>query len=103
MVTHVGIINKGKLIFQGTMESLHAAQQQQSVIYFETNNIPATKTILANAGLPAVEYEKGLRIQLTEPEKVALVNTQLVEQHISVYQISVVKNDLESIFMDLIK
>ncbi len=103
MVTNVGIINKGKLIFQGTMESLHAAQQQQSVIYFETNNIPATKTILANAGLPAVEYEKGLRIQLTEPEKVALVNTQLVEQHISVYQISVIKNDLESIFMDLIK
>ncbi len=103
MVTHVGIINKGKLIFQGTMQSLHEAQQQQSVIYFETNNLPATKNILQAAGLHAVEYEKGLSIQLAEPAKVALANTQLVEQGIAVYQISVIKNDLESIFMDLIK
>jgi hypothetical protein len=38
-----------------------------------------------------------------ERELIASINKQLVEQDIKVYQISIVKNDLESIFIDLVK
>ncbi len=38
LVTHVGIINKGKMMFEGTLDELKSKQQQSISIVFETNN-----------------------------------------------------------------
>ena len=103
MVTHVGIINKGKIIFQGTMDDLHAAQQESSFISFETGNIELTNNVLIQNGLHAVINGSRLTIPMINKEKIAAINEQLVQQQIKVYQISTVKNDLESIFIDLVK
>lgn len=103
MVTHVGIINKGKIIFQGTMDDLHAAQQETSFISFETGNIELTNNVLIQNGLHAVINGSRLTIPMINKEKIADINEQLVQQQIKVYQISTVKNDLESIFIDLVK
>jgi len=103
MVTHVGIINKGKIIFQGTMDDLHAAQQQRSFISFETGDTALTKQILMEKGLQVVVNGNGLTIPMIKKEAIAEINEQLVHQQIKVYQISTVKNDLESIFIDLVK
>jgi ABC-type multidrug transport system ATPase subunit len=37
LVSHVGIIHKGHLLFQGTLDELHQKQHQSSVIAFETS------------------------------------------------------------------
>ena len=103
MVSHVGIINKGKLIFQGTMDELHAAQHQQSFNCFETNDIEKTKTIFSQKGIVFQQEGNQLQMPVLEKELIASINKQLVEQQIKVYQISTVKNDLESIFIDLVK
>jgi ABC-2 type transport system ATP-binding protein len=103
MVTHVGIINKGKLIFQGTMEELHLEQIQSAFISIETNNAEKAMQLIASAQLAPVLRHGQIIIPNMEKGMIAKLNRSLVENNIEVYSITTVKNDLESIFMDLTK
>lgn len=103
MVTDVGIIHKGKILFQGTMDDLHAAQQQHSFVRFETSNAAITNKLLQNAGNTTVINGNQVTVPMIDREDIASINEALVQQQVKVYQISTVKNDLESIFIDLVK
>jgi ABC-type multidrug transport system ATPase subunit len=103
MVTHVGIINKGRLLFQGTMEELHREQIQSAFISIETSDTEKAMKIISAAQIVPVLKEGQIIIPNIEKEMIAKLNKSLVENNISVYSITPVKNDLESIFMDLTK
>jgi lantibiotic transport system ATP-binding protein len=103
MVTHVGIINKGELLFQGTLEELSWKQTLSSVIRFDTNDTAKTADIILSNGLAPTTIKGQITIPAVEKETVAALNKQLVNNGIEVYQISLEKNDLESIFIDLVK
>lgn len=103
MVTHVGIINKGSLLFQGTMEELHQRQQQGSAVLFETNDTARTAELISQNNYRPVIEGSTVSIPFAEPKHVAHLNRQLVNKGIELYQVRVLKNDLETIFMDLIK
>jgi ABC-2 type transport system ATP-binding protein len=103
LVTHLGIINKGKLIFQGKMEELHHLQANGSFISMETNdNERSLQLISAKNYFPSMQ-DGIIILPAMEKEKVAALNKLLVENNIEVYRITPVKNDLESIFMDMTK
>ncbi len=101
-VTHVGIINKGALLFQGTLDELNQKQHQQSMVRFETNDSQATSLVFAENNLAPVANNGFVDIPNVPKEQIALLNEKLVSKGISVYQISTIKNDLETIFIDLI-
>jgi ABC-type multidrug transport system ATPase subunit len=103
LVTHLGIINKGSVLFQGTLDELHQKQHQSSYISFSTNNADKTLEIMAANNLSATKANGAVIIPTAEKELIAKINQQLVNSHVDVYQISTIKNDLESIFMDLTK
>jgi ABC-type multidrug transport system ATPase subunit len=103
LVTHVGIINKGTMRFQGTFEELMKKQQQASVNTLETSdNINAVK-IISNMGLTAHIENKNIVMPVISKEKIGAVNQQLAANGIQVFEIATVKNDLEAIFMDITK
>jgi len=103
MVTHIGIINKGSILFQGTLEELKWQQTMSSVIKFDTSNTAkATEIIVANGITPSGNGAY-VTIPLIEKEKIAELIKQFVHADISVYGTNVIKNDLESIFIDLVK
>ncbi len=102
LVTHVGIINKGKLLFQGTLAEVIAKQQQSSFIVFETSDNQKTLKIIKEQNLTARIESNAVLLPILDKEKVAKINQQLVNSGIEVYQISTVKNDLEAIFFDVI-
>lgn len=102
LVTHIGIINKGNMMFQGTLPELVSRQQQAAVIIVETNDIIKTLRVI-NDNNCAARIENGkILMPLVSKEKIAAINRQLVNSNIEVYEISCMKNDLETIFMDLI-
>jgi ABC-2 type transport system ATP-binding protein len=102
LVTDIGIINKGKMLFQGTLEALKNKQQQSQAIIFDTNDASKTAQIIADNHLEA-NFLDGKTIMLAaSKDRIAQINQQLVNNGVEVYEISVVKNDLEMIFMDLI-
>lgn len=101
MVTHIGIINKGSILFQGTLEELQF--KQSSFISFETNNIEKTFEILKSIDLNPSISEDRILIPMCDKKLISRINSQLVQSGIEVYQIATIKNDLESIFIDLTK
>jgi lantibiotic transport system ATP-binding protein len=102
LVTHLGIINKGKMMFQGTLSELVNKQVTSSYTVLETNNSGKTVELL-NAQKLASKIDNG-KIILPVMEKLTLakLNQQLVQQGIEVYEMSTIKKDLESIFIDLV-
>lgn len=103
LVTHVGIINYGNLLFQGTLPELVSRQQQSSFIRFETSDDQKAFEIFEKNKIQARIDSGKLTTPLVEKEKIARINEQLMFNRIQVYQISTVKNDLEAIFFDIIK
>jgi lantibiotic transport system ATP-binding protein len=101
LVTHVGIIHQGKMLFQGTLEELMNKQHQSSSLVLETNDNIRASSLLADKTGAGSHTNGKLHLPLMDKEQVAAVNKQLVQAGISVYSISIVRNDLESIFMDI--
>jgi len=102
LVTHLGIIHKGSLLFQGTLDELHLKQKLSSVIHIETNQHQQSVEIMATLGLSPKLMNGLIKIPFVDKMILASLNKQLVEEGIEVYQISTVKNDLESIFIDIV-
>jgi lantibiotic transport system ATP-binding protein len=103
MVTHLGIIHKGTVMFQGTLNDLHLKQTQSSLINFCTNNAEKTKQIISANGQVASAGNNGVAMPIVDKKIIAKINAELVNSGVEVYEISTVKNDLESIFIDLVK
>lgn len=102
LVTHIGIINRGQLLFQGTLPELISRQQQKSFIIFETSDDARTLQIIDECGV-ASRLESGkVAIPIVEKETIAAINQKLVQHNVEVYQISKIESDLEKIFFDVI-
>jgi lantibiotic transport system ATP-binding protein len=102
LVTHVGIINQGRLLFQGTLDDLKNRQQLSLQTIFETSDQERTLRLMSDHQLsPRIENGKIILPSLAK-ETIATLNQQLVAHDVLVYEISIVKNDLESIFIDMI-
>ncbi|KAK6020733.1 bacitracin ABC transporter, ATP-binding protein BcrA family protein [Ostertagia ostertagi] len=103
IATHTGIIHKGRMLFQGTLAELQLQQQSQAITLFSTSNpAEAISVMLANGLMPSMK-EQAVLVPVTDPEKIAALSRQLFERGIDVYQIHTMSNDLESIFIDLVK
>jgi len=102
LVTHVGIINQGKILFQGTLAELMSKRRQNSFITFETNDAPRALQVISEFGL-RLRVESGrVAMPVVEKEQIAAVNKKLVLSGIEVYEIGKIENDLEEIFFDVI-
>jgi ABC-type multidrug transport system ATPase subunit len=102
LVTHAGIINKGKMMFQGTLPELINKQQQASSVIIETNDAAKTIQVLYENHIKAHIENGKMILPVMSKQALAGINRQLVQHNIDVYEINIIKNDLESIFMDLI-
>lgn len=103
LATHVGILHKGRLLFQGSLHELMLRQQMASLTVMNTTDNPLALKMLMDENIPACFENGKIVLQVSEKEKLAIINRQFVEQHIGVFEISAIKNDLESIFINLTK
>jgi lantibiotic transport system ATP-binding protein len=102
LVTHVGIINQGNLLFQGTLAELISKRQQNSFIVFETNDDAKAAQVIGDFSVISRIEEGKIAIPVLEKETIAAINQKLVQNNIEVYQIGRIENDLEKIFFDVI-
>ncbi|HEX8250556.1 MAG TPA: ATP-binding cassette domain-containing protein, partial [Pyrinomonadaceae bacterium] len=102
LVTHVGIINQGNLLFQGTLAELVSKRQQNSFIVFETNNDSKSSQIINDFSIISRIEAGRVATPILEKETIAAINRKLVQNNVEVYQISRIENDLEKIFFDVI-
>jgi len=102
LVTHVGIINKGKILFQGKLQELRDRQQQNATVVFETSDNAKAIRIINDNGLAADSKNGKIIIAMVAKDQISKINGQLVHSGLEVYEMSLIKSDLETIFMDLI-
>jgi lantibiotic transport system ATP-binding protein len=99
MATHVGIIHKGKLLFQGTLTELQSMKNQQSFLQVDTSDNVAALQLLKEHG---AEIKNGYVIlPFKEKAATAAINRQLVSRNIDVYLVQPQQNDLEQLFIDI--
>lgn len=103
IATHTGIIHKGRILFQGLLEELHEQRQSRAATVFVTDNTEKTVAIMAANGLLSSVKENSIWIPVTNKEQLSMLNRQLHDQGIAIYQVKTMSNDLESIFIDLVK
>ncbi|WP_342329730.1 ATP-binding cassette domain-containing protein [Pedobacter sp. FW305-3-2-15-E-R2A2] len=102
IATHVGIINKGKLLFQGTINELH--DLSKPMIELELNDIAKGQEFLKNNGYQLLgSTEKKIILPFISTEECGKLNTLLIQHGFTVYSIYQVRKDLEHLFLDITK
>lgn len=100
MATHVGIIHKGNLLFQGTIDELGTLKSHQALLQIETSNDAKAQEILSQSCEIRVNGT-GLKTLFRSREQVANINKMLMHNGIDVYHLAVVNNDLEKLFLQI--
>ncbi|EEL51192.1 MULTISPECIES: ABC transporter ATP-binding protein [Bacillus cereus group] len=101
MATYVGIIAKGKLIFQDKIEILR--QHAQHSITLMTDKPDAAWKLILAKGIPSIQEERKIILSNVSNETVGEIVKTLVTHNIAVFRIEENKKSLEEIFLQLIK
>jgi ABC-2 type transport system ATP-binding protein len=102
LVSHTGIIDKGKLLFQGTLQALINKQELSSQLIFDTSDNEKALHILFESGIAATPIAGKIQLLPISTQVIASIVRKLVAADIDVQEISHKNNDLETVFMDLI-
>lgn len=102
LVTHIGIINKGEMLFQGTLDELKQQQQRSTHVVLETGDQAMTQRVLERDGLQATLIDGKFSLPALPRNEIATLNRRLVEAGVEVFELAIVKNDLERIFIDMV-
>lgn len=100
MATHVGIIHKGKMLFQGTLTELQQMKSGKAALEIETSDNVKSVQLLQQK-FSAQQQNGKIILPFRDKEQSAIVNRMLVENGIDVYALHPQHNDLEQLFVDI--
>jgi ABC-2 type transport system ATP-binding protein len=100
MASHVGIIHKGKFLFQGTLQELQHMKAKESQLQVATSNNEAALQLLQSQF--KVERQNGhLVLPFNSKEESARINRTLMESGLEVHHLHAQQTNLEQLFIDL--
>jgi ABC-2 type transport system ATP-binding protein len=102
MATHVGIINEGELLFQGSVKDLESISHPQ--VQIEADNTVDAANLLKRHDFIVnnINHER-LYIPFTSKQQIGEINSLLVQNGITVFGINKQQKDLEKLFLDITK
>jgi ABC-type multidrug transport system ATPase subunit len=99
VATHVGILGNGRLLFEGSIDELRRHRAEvQSVRITTSDNLAALRLI---GGTPAEIIDGEIVLPPLPPDQIASINRRL--HPLDVFEIRVVRNDLETIFLEMVR
>jgi len=100
--THVGIINKGQLLFQGTIQELQLLNKP--LLEIELDNVGEAATLLMENGYEIVaKTDAKISIPFVSQKESGTINTLLIQNNFTVSSLSLQRKDLENLFLDITK
>jgi ABC-2 type transport system ATP-binding protein len=99
MVSHVGIIYKGKMLFQGSLPELHLFQQKGSKLLIRTSDNEVAVKLLQEHNPERIGDM--LSVSFQDVNQVASMNRTLTQNNLDVYLLHPKENDLEQLFINL--
>ncbi|HSR32619.1 MAG TPA: ATP-binding cassette domain-containing protein, partial [Anaerolineae bacterium] len=100
VATHIGIIQKGSLRFQGRLEDLHS--QMEAHVVLGVDQPQKAQALLAQAGwVPHGNGNARISVTANGRSDAAMINAQLVQSGVNVYHLNLERPTLEEIFITL--
>jgi len=100
MATHVGIIDHGELLFQGSIKDLEGISQPR--VQVEVNNTVDAANLLKKQGFTVTDItEDNLSVPFTSKTQMSEINALLNKNNYQVFSIHKVHKDLEKLFLDI--
>lgn len=99
LVTHVGIIFKGRMLFQGLLADLHRLQQKRSRLLVKTSDDGKALELLQSHS--PKRCDESLSLNFGDAQDIARINRTLTAHGLDVYLLQPKGNDLEQLFIDL--
>jgi lantibiotic transport system ATP-binding protein len=99
MVSHVGIIFKGKMLFQGPLSELHSYQQKGSRLFIKTSDNKTAYNLL-HEHHPEMVGET-VSVAFNDVRQVATINKTLTSHDLDVYLLHPKESNLEQLFIEL--
>jgi lantibiotic transport system ATP-binding protein len=102
IVTHIGIINMGELIYQGTIDELRELKAYKPELSIETNDNQRAFELLKQS-YPISQTGNVLIIACASKDQVAQIIRDLVMNNLNIYKAVIENNDLEQLFLGMTK
>ncbi|MCI9314776.1 MAG: ATP-binding cassette domain-containing protein [Lachnospiraceae bacterium] len=99
MADHVGIISKGRLVYQDTLDSLHSHARQQLAL--RTDQTATVLSLLKQDGIEVEKEEDYLLFPMVNDSCTAHLCRRLIQQGVSLYRVEKREKSLEDIFLKL--
>ncbi|WP_231426760.1 ABC transporter ATP-binding protein [Pedobacter sp. Leaf250] len=100
--THVGIINKGQLMFQGTIDELQLLSKP--MVEIEVDEIEKAIDFLKAAGYEiASKTDLKITVPFSSSVDSGKLNTLLIQNGFTISSLSKQRKDLENLFLDITK
>lgn len=100
LATHVGVINKGKVVFEGTLNELKKASQNR--VFIQTDNPPTAFEILSSNGFdPQLKDDGYLSIVVDERDSLNAPLRRLISSDIQILSVNADGGNLEELFFEL--
>lgn len=101
LATDVAIIDRGKILYQGTLSGLNKPQKSLRIVLDQTAKAKDTLTRLGYENIESKADE--LTLPIMGKEEITMINKALIESGIDVYGLEQMKNSLETTFLNLTK
>ena len=99
MVSHVGIIYKGKMLFQGSLPELHTFQRKGSKLFVNTSDNEIAIKLLREYS-PERNGDT-IAVPFRDSSQTASIARTLIQNHLDIYLLHPKENNLEQLFIDL--
>lgn len=99
MVSHVGIIFKGKMLFQGSLPELHTFQRKGSKLFVNTSDNEIAIKLLREYS-PERNGDT-IAVPFRDLSQTASIARTLIQNHLDIYLLHPKENNLEQLFIDL--
>ena len=102
VATHVGIVNGGRLVFQGALTELDERAEGEARLLVGVDRPDEARRVLGDAGWVAEALSDGrLEVDARSPDAAAEVNGRLVRSGLAVNHLALNRPTLEALFFQL--
>lgn len=103
LVSHVGIIGQGKMLFQGPLKELQQISKDKAVIEIDTDDNTRALKILLEDHQPVTKASMFLEVQYVDRDRLAHLIQLLTVAGLRVNRAQLVESNLEETFLSIIK
>ena len=102
VVSHIGVIHRGTLRFQGTLDELRQRQASASFTTLDTSDNPRAAAVAAGAGMCASLEDDRVRLPPLSRDDTGRLTGLLWTEGLVLYEVMTSRASLEHIFLDLV-